>query len=283
MTNPTNHPDTPGAGSLLEGLEDAPPSAPRRPTLAEWTGAHGSGFAAWWRAAWASRASRVLVCASALMLTSAGAMGAWLAWRPVPKPDYDSGRLDTLFHYTLLTDEFNRLPVDERIALISDLVSRVGDMNSNDSVLLAAFAAQISGPARDQLIENASRVMIDLTDQAAAGYNAAAPPEQRTAYMEDAIVRMARSMNAMAGQGGDATDEEILDEARAQAARDAAAIDSGKVSAEDVGQFAGVLTRTMGASSSAQQKLRLAAFGRDMARTLRGQDIETGKPPPKGP
>ncbi len=270
----THDHDQPGTGSLLDGLEQ--PAAPgrSRPSTAQWLRRISGGCAAWSRSAWAHPTSRVLVCVSALMVATSGALGAWLALRPVPQPDYEKGGLDTLFRYTLLTDEFNRLPIEERIELIGQLVSRMQGMDGSDSVLLAAFAASITGEARDQLIENASRVMVDLTDRAAAGYRPAASEEERTAYIESSVVEIMRAMRTMAGETGEVTDEELLDEARDQAMRDADAIESGAVTADQLGQMTGLLTRTMGGASSAQQKLRMARFGRDMSRTLREQGAQ---------
>ena len=279
MTDPTPN-DTPRAGSLLEGLDTAPPTRRSRPTLRL---SLPAGLSAWLAAAWAHPASRWMLGASALMLTATGALGAWVALRPVPKPDYDAGRLDTLFNYTLLTDEFNRLPLDERIALIGQLVGRIKGMDGADSALMAAFAASIAGSARDQLVANASLVMVDLTDRAAAGYDPSAPKAQRVAYVEGAVVEMMRAMRTMGGEDADATDEEILTEAREQAQRDAETFRSGEVGADSLGRFTRVLGTTMGQHSSAQQKLRMGRFGRDMARTLRGEDLDTGKPLPKPP
>lgn len=273
----TDAPGQHGAGSLLDGLEDGAPAKRRRAARAPFA----PKLSAWFHAVWAHPAARAMLVASAVMVTTSGAIAAWLTLRPVPKPDYDAARLDTLFNYTLLTDEFNRLPVEERVKLIGQLVARVKGMDGSDSVLMAAFAAQIAGPARDQLVENASRVMVDLTDRAAATYDPGAPRAERTAYIESAVVDMLRSMNTMAAENPDATDAELLDDARRQAQRDAEAFRSGDVTANDVGDLMGFLNSTMGRHSSAQQKLRMTRFGRDMARTLRGEDIDTGKPLPK--
>ncbi|MEQ8768939.1 MAG: hypothetical protein RIB60_00365 [Phycisphaerales bacterium] len=267
----THHHDQPGSGSLLEGLEQAAAPKRSRPTTAQWLRGISGGLGSWFKSAWAHPTSRVLVGASALMIATSGALGAWLALRPVSKPDYESGGLDTLFNYTLLTDEFNRLPIDERIELIGQLVARMQGMDGSDSVLLAAFAASITGEARDQLIENASLIMVDLTDRAAAGYDPGASEAERTAYIESSVVEMMRAMRTMAGETDDVSDEELLNDAREQAARDAEAFSSGDVTADQLGQMSGLLTRTVGMSSSTQQKLRMARFGRDMSRTLREQ------------
>src|SRR2546423_1864572 len=83
-------------------------------------------------------------------------VGAYFAFRPVPQPDYRKDNLRKVFNYTLLTDEFNRLPIEKRLELIGQLVQRMKGMSAGDSTLLAAFAAGIAGKARAQIEENAS-------------------------------------------------------------------------------------------------------------------------------
>lgn len=266
----------PGTGSLLEGIDAGAPRARGPGVLARRRAALDARARAWARGAWAHPASRAMVVASALMLTASGALAAWLTLRPVPKPDYEAGRLDTLFNYTLLTDEFNGLPIEERVELIGQLVSRVRGMDGSESVLMAAFAAQIAGPARDQLVENASKVMVDLTDRAAEGYDRSASRADRVAYVEQAAVDLVIAMRTMGGEEVTESREEILADAREQARRDAE-IARDALTPEAAGQMTTFLARTMGMNSSAQQKLRMGVFGRDMARTLRGEDIDTGR------
>src|ERR1043165_1788806 len=97
---------------------------------------------------------------------AAGAMaigvGAYFAFRPVPMPDYATDNLDDVLGYTLLTDEFNKLPIKKRLELIAALVGRLKDMSAGDSVLMASFAAGIAGAAREQMMENASRLAVDV-------------------------------------------------------------------------------------------------------------------------
>lgn len=266
----------PGSGSLLEGIDAGAPRERGPGALARWRAALDRRARAWARGAWAHPASRAMVVASALMLTASGVVAAWLTLRPVPKPDYEAGRLDTLFNYTLLTDEFNGLPIEERVELIGQLVARVRGMDGSESVLMAAFAAQIAGPARDQLVENASKVMVDLTDRAAEGYDRSASRADRVAYVEQAAVDLVIAMRTMGGEEVTESREEILDDAREQARRDAE-IARDALTPEAAGQMTTFLARTMGMNSTAQQKLRMGVFGRDMARTLRGEDIDTGR------
>src|SRR5215471_16814201 len=49
-------------------------------------------------------------------------VAAWLVFRPVPQPDYTRDNLKRVFNYTLLTDRFNQLPIEERMKLIGQLV-----------------------------------------------------------------------------------------------------------------------------------------------------------------
>src|ERR1041384_4886247 len=45
--------------------------------------------------------------APVLVLLLAGL--SWWIWGPRIRPDYDTGRIDDVFDYTLLSDEFNKL------------------------------------------------------------------------------------------------------------------------------------------------------------------------------
>lgn len=222
---------------------------------------------------WADRRSRAMLGTSAAMLLVAGAIWTYLALRPVPKPDYAQDGIDMLFSYTLLTDEFNRLPIEERIELIGQLTGRLGSMQGSDSVLLAAFAAQISGPMRDQLVENATRVVVDLTDKHASAYDPSAPLGERRRYILQSVVELQKSMEAMGGQNRDVSDDERLTEAREQAERDREAMQSDAFGAEQAGRMFTFLNNTIGANTSASQKAQMSVYLRDMGRVLRGQSL----------
>ncbi len=81
------------------------------------------------------------------------AVGLAFTLRPYPMPDYEDDPLDDIFNHTLLQDEFNNLPIEERVRLVGSLIQRVEGMGSSDGTLLAAFAAGITGSAREQLEE----------------------------------------------------------------------------------------------------------------------------------
>ncbi|MEN1706286.1 MAG: hypothetical protein AAGJ54_12335, partial [Planctomycetota bacterium] len=103
------------------------------------------------------------------------ALGGAMVWgvltlMPVPKPDYETGELDKVLGYTLLTTEFDQLPLEERIDLIGQVVKRIESMDAEEGTLMASFAAGIAGEARQRLEANAAGVMIDMWDEFAPGY-----------------------------------------------------------------------------------------------------------------
>lgn len=263
-----NHP------SLLEGLNDPPPGAksrPKRPKTIPWLRKHG-------RSAFKDPRVRLTLGSCAGMLALAGGIVGIATLLGPSRPDFQKDRLDTIFRYTLLTDDFNKLSVRERAELIGQLVERVGSMGSSDSVLLAAFASTIQGEAREQLLENASRLFVDMIDEQAVSYDPRAPKDVRVRQIEQSIAEMARLFETMAGQERDVTDEERVEEAQRQAQRDMRRVEEGRMSADDAGRFFGIMNRTLGQQASPHQTGRGGRMLRDMTRHMRGQDIDTGKP-----
>lgn len=203
------------------------------------------------------------------ILLAAIALLAWLILRPVPQPDYSKDNLKKVFNFTLLTDEFNRLPVEERLKLLGELVNRLKGMSAGDSALMAAFAAGIAGKAREQMLENASRLAIDLWDKWAAGYSHV-PPDQRDVYLDNAYVEFTKMMEAVGGESRDVSDAERLEEARRQAARDQKNMQEGRTPpARMMGRAFTFLDRDVGKNSSPQQRARGLLMMRDMADRMR--------------
>ena len=204
-----------------------------------------------------------------VVLLVGGGLWVWLAVRVQPPPDYAHDSLDTLFEYTLLTDDFNRLPLEERLALIEQLVERLRKIGSGDSVLLAMFASMISGEARAQLEENISRLAIDVSDKYAAAYDPNAPEQEREAYLRDAYLGMVSMFDFADGEVGEHTPEELLEEGRRQARRDLNRFKKGKVGASEVVRVFDLMNNKIGAHMSGHQKIRISAMFRDMTEMLR--------------
>lgn len=272
------HTNTP---SLLEGLESpqiAPPAKGPSPLARQRTRAQR-----WWQARTATPALRRRtlrgVWAIAGVASLAGALGLYFALRPVPQPDYATDGLDQVFNYTLLTDEFNKLSVEDRLKLMGQLVQRLGSMSGSDSMLLSAFAAGIAGSARQQIERNVSMLMVDVWDKYAKDYPNV-PEQDRGAFLEQSFVDFTKMMEAVGGKPRDVSDEQRVAEVRKQSAKDRENLKNGKNSpppAALAGMF-GMMKNTIGGYANPAQQARGAQMMRDMTRHFRGQDLSTGKP-----
>lgn len=295
-----NQPDR--TSSLLQELEREGVSLPATASAAGrgGTGARGSSaldrlgrrVLAPLAVLWSTPRARKRSAAAGVFVLVAACAGAWWLTRPAPKPDYTTAPLDVVFNYTLLTEDFNSLPVDERLRLLGQLIDRLKNMSASDSMLLAAFAASVEKKAREQLERNASRVMIDVWDEYAADY-ADVPPEDREAFLDDAFIKMTKMAEALAGSNREVDDATRLAEAREQAARDREAIKSGRtMNAGQTGRVFRVLQEDIGGQATPQERARAQLMVRDMTRRLRGEPVPgaggasappkpTPPPPPK--
>ena len=208
--------------------------------------------------------------AGGIVLAIGLSVGGYFLFRPTPKPDYLKARLDSVFNYTLLTDEFNNLPVEERLRLISQLVERLKGMSAEDSLLMGAFAAGIAGKAREQIEENVSRLAIDVWDKYAKDYGAV-PEGEREEYLENAFVDFTKMMEGVAGQTRDISDEERLAEGKRQAERDKRAMSdpNRQPGGEALGRFFSFMNNNVGSHATPQQRMRGQLMMRDMVRYFR--------------
>ncbi|MCB9859589.1 MAG: hypothetical protein H6815_03980 [Phycisphaeraceae bacterium] len=204
----------------------------------------------------------------------------WGVWSIIPRrtPNYDTGRIDKLMNFTLLTNEFNNLPIQKRLELLGTLRERFEKMSATESVLLASFAGGIMGKARAQIEENVSMLMIDMWDQYANGYDNV-PLEDRARYLDTSLVDMVRAMETLAGEESGMSDNQIVTEMHEQAQRDAKAIREGKgPPPRAIGRLAEFFNNNVRVHSSPSQQIRGQQMMLDMVRHMRGQDIATGKP-----
>lgn len=227
-----------------------------------------------WSVMWRTKKSRTISGIMLAVVIAGLGTGGYFAFRPTPVPDYELDDLDMVFDFTLLEEEFNRLPVEERIALLSKLWDRMQSMDTSSSVLMASFAGAITGQLREQLERNMSRLMIDATDMFAKEYSDV-DPENREEWLGDAYVRMARLTEPFDPGLANRTDEEILERGRRDAQRDANALKDGDVSTEEMGWMMGFAYRKGRNNGSLREQQRLAVFVRDLSRELR-------KPPGSG-
>ncbi len=213
------------------------------------------------------------------MLVIGGAVGAYFAFRPVPQPDFTTANVDVLFNYTLLTEEFNSLPIEERLELIAQLVERLKSIDGEQSLLMALFAAQIQGEVRKQFERNASLLAVDLFDSYAQDFDQSLPAEDRDAFVESKFIEFQKTLERVAGEENDMTDEERLIQGRKQAKRDLEFVQSGGLPVGNAVRMLTFVNRSVGTQASGHQKIRINGFVSQMVRTLREGEVPQEEEP----
>jgi len=223
------------------------------------------------------RFRRNAAIAAVLLLLAGG--GAYWKWGIVHQPDFAVDDLDDIFDYALLTDDFNKLPIDKRLELLGEMVKRLKSGSTEDSVMMAAFASGIAGAAREQLMKNSSQLGIDMWDKYAKDYDAV-PPEDKEAYIEDSLVKMMKMMEAVGGVQRDISDEDRIKEMKRQAQRDVKRAESGRgPSGAMAGRMFDFLANNVAKNAAASQRSRGAQMMRDTTRYLRGESLTKPKLP----
>lgn len=262
--------------SLADGLE-AEPRAKKPAGFRDRLNAFGERLVYGpWRTTQARRKSIPILVIGVL----AGGAAAYFTLRPTPKPDFETGPLDKIFGYALLTEDFNGLPIEERLELVGMIVERMRNMEASSSPMIAAFAAGVAGEARDQLERNAQKLMIDTADMLARGY-AEAPPDERERAIEDALVQLHELGRMLEGRPTDKTRDEIIGDARRDAERDEERMRRNPTSVRQADRLFRYASVDMGGNATPQQKGRIGRMMRDMTRYLRGQDVTTGEELPE--
>ena len=272
--NNTEHDNQLPGGSLLDEdaaeIGSAEPEEPRTPGVISRLFTMTPGQMAARAGSLINRHKRFSAAALVLLVGGAGAI-VWSQMRVQPPPDYETARLDVLFEYTLLTDDFNRLSVEERLELIGQLIDRLKAMGSSDSLMLAMFASTIMGEMRAQLEENISRLAIDVADKFALEYDPNVPEVEKQQYLEDVFVDMQRLFAVVDADLATKDREEMLDEGRRQAQRDLDRFNKGKVGAGEVMRVFDVMNNKVGSHMSGHQRVRVQTMFRDMTEMLRAK------------
>jgi len=224
---------------------------------------------------------RVAGVALGLGVLVGGAYGV-LALIPRPIPNIAQDPMDDVMDYVLLSDEFNNLPIDKRLALIKDLIERVKTMSGEDSAMLAMFAASIEREMRRQMEENIKRLAVDVMDKYARDYEGV-PPDQADKFLDDKIVEFTKMMEDLSGErsGLPEDPDERIAALRRQAKRDqefARENAPSQMNQDRVGNLIGFLRKDAEQIAGPEQRGRVTRFMRDVTRNLRGQDVATGKP-----
>lgn len=220
--------------------------------------------------------------AALVMLLFTGSALAVFSLLPRHRPDVAAGDITDVLDYTLLSEDFNKLPLDERFRILRELVRRLRTMSADDSAMMAAFAAGITGQARDQLRKNAEKLMVDTWDSYAAEYEKV-KPEDRADFLDRKFVEFTKMGEDLVGESRDKPDHERLADGKKDAQRDAQRARERDPGMTDRGARFVMETVQRGSMMAApDQRSRMARFSRDMTRQLRGQDLNTGKPKDAG-
>ena len=231
-----------------------------------------------WKDNWQRPGFRRGAKVSLVVLLLCGAVGAFLALRPRHAPDYLNDDLDDVLDYTLLTADFSKLPLNERVRLMKQLIERFKIMDGGDSAVLAAFAAGLSKTALEQARQNMEKLTVDLWDDYAISYKDV-PVKEREAYLDTAFLEFSKLMEDTAGIQRDKPDSERIADARKQAKRDVErAPEPGPMSSATTAPLMKLIQDRGQQVSSPEQRGRMGKFSRDMVRHLRDQNIDTGNP-----
>ncbi|MGI9014014.1 MAG: hypothetical protein ACR2GY_07175 [Phycisphaerales bacterium] len=146
-------------------------------------------------------------------------LGTWWFSRWQPPPSIFDSPIDNAIAY-FTTDDFNQLPVDERMELIAQFIDRFRTLSQSESAVLASFMAGVSGRTREQLEENIRVLARDLMKDGADEYFQT-PPDQRAAYLDEWVLKwMKFGERVERGEERDISDEKRLTDARSQGQRD---------------------------------------------------------------
>jgi len=151
-----------------------------------------------------------IACAVALMMLLGSAR------RP---PSIFDSPVDDVLSF-LAVEEFSKLPLNERLEFLAEVIERFSDMDQSDSAVAAAFLAGLAGPAREQLRDNVRVLARDVLVDAADRYFSLDSDDARSAFLDEWLVGWARLGAKVTGEELKQTDQQILTDMHRQAGRD---------------------------------------------------------------
>jgi len=209
----------------------------------------------------------------------------YISFRPTRVPDFTYDPFDDVLQFALLETDFNKLPLEERLALIKDLIERLKSLSATDSALMAAFAASIEDRMRRQLEQNIKQLGNDIIESFAAEYQGV-PPQDTERFLDERILDIMSFFEDLAGAniGLPRDPQERLDALKRQAQRDervARERSPTGANARNVGNFIEFLQRDLHETSSPVTRAQNTRFLTHMSRHLRGRDPATGEKLPE--
>jgi len=134
-------------------------------------------------------------------------------------PSIFDAPVDNVFGF-MSEEEFNALSVDERMAIIRDILARFSGINQGDSAVAAAFLAGLTGPAMEKLANNARILGKDVLVEGATAWSNLTTEAEREAFIDQWIVKWVRFAEESTGRDTGQTDQQVLDRMTRQAKRD---------------------------------------------------------------
>ncbi len=155
------------------------------------------------------RAWRSLAIAALVALLLALPLYWWFAVRWKPPPSIFDAPVDDVLGYLAL-DDFNKLPLDERLKFMMDFAGRFRGMEAGDSAAMAGFMAGVTGPAREQMTKNARQLAKDVLADGSKRY-LALPAAERAKFLDQWLVEWERRMRLVTrGNEGKESDADRL-------------------------------------------------------------------------
>ena len=103
------------------------------------------------------------------------------------------------------------LPVEERMRFLLGFADRFRGLDQSESALLSGFMAGLSGPARDQLIENMKILAKDILANGARDYLSLRSEDERAAFMDRWLVEWMKTGERMTrGEERERSDDQRL-------------------------------------------------------------------------
>jgi hypothetical protein len=225
-------------------------------------------------------AKRAAMSIAVMLLAGGAAYGAAMLM-PKSEPDVFADDLADVLDYTLVSEEFNKLPIEQRLKLLQEVIARLKGADSQDSAMVAAFAAGLTGPMRAQLMRNAEKLAVDVWDKFASEY-ATVPVGERDAYLDKAFVDFTNMMEEIAGLDSGVDEGQRMERAR----RDMQRGTPRDMPPMDAGRAAGLvqwMNDRAGKYTTPMQQANMASFARDMSRRMSGVQTPTSGGQPSQP
>lgn len=216
-----------------------------------------------------SPSGRAATAGLLLCATLGGAGYWWMVSRWKPPPSIFDTPVDDVMGY-LAIDDFSQLPVEERMRFLMQFAERFRGLQQSESAVLAGFLAGLSGPAREQMRQNARILAKDVLKQGAEEYLALKTDEERGAYIDQWLLKWMKQGEMMVGgEERDRSDGQRLADVKedARKGRQRAAADAGpdvQMKQEDVVSMMNFWASDVEQASTPKEQGQIIRFMRDV-------------------